>query len=190
MTQINWSVIPEAKHSEGSKADQVVLLNGEEYRTPFNGGWINYADATHTAESPQSVTAETYTLLTIDGIGATSEQRFRRGVLDGVWSDNTIKPEAVGEAYVVRVTMNIAKSSSSDTTVELDLGIGAGFSTIIADERKPLTKGQGVTDKLSFVFPIYCLETFNLYGGRFYLLASQNVTVWGKSIFIQRTFTP
>jgi len=192
MTQLDWEVMRDAERVEGFKAETMVLLDGEEVRAPFNGGWLNYADATHIEGSPQSIGADTPTLLTIDGEGATSEQRYRRGVDPAVWnaSTNTFQPNAVGEAYLVRITMRVAKLSSSDTTVELDLGIGLGFSTIIADERKPLTKGQGVTDNLSFTFPIFCLETFGLNGGRFFITATENVTIWNKAIFVQRLFTP
>ena len=190
MSQIDWDQLRDAERVEGFKAEMMVLLDGEEVRAPFNGGWLNYADATHTQGSPQAVTSGVSTLLSIDGNGGATEQRFRRGINTDVWSSNTLRPAALGEAYMVRVTMRVAKATSNDTTIELDLGIGTDWATIIADERKPLTKGQGVTDNLSFSFPIYCLDTFTRHGGRFYLLASQNVTVWGKSIFIQRTFTP
>ena len=190
MTQLDWTVMRDAERIEGFRADQVVLLDGEEVRAPFNGGWLNYQDATHTQGSPQAITADTSTLLTIDGEGSGTVQRFRRGIDASVWSGNTFRPEAVGEAYLVRVTMKVAKATSSETTLELDLGIGQSFGTIIADERRRLTKGQGVTDNLTFVFPIFCMETFGTFGGRFYILASENVNLWAKSIFIQRTFTP
>ena len=190
MTQIDWTRLRDAERVEGFKAVMMVNLDGEEVQAPFTGGWLNYADATHTEGSPQSVTADTSTLMTIDGAGGGTEQRFRRGIDTDVWSGNTLRPQAVGESYLARVTMKVAKATSNATTLELDLGIGTDWGTIIADERKPLTKGQGVTDNMSFTFPIYCMETFGKPGGRFYLLATENVTVWAKSIFIQRLFTP
>ena len=190
MMQIDWDSIPEAGMGEGFHADLLAYSEGKEQRVPFNGGWINYADAAHTQGDPQSITASTLTLLTIDGLGATSTQRFRRGLSPGLWSDNTLKPNSVGESHLVRVTMQAAKDTGSDTTLELDLGIGSSWATIIANERKPLTKGQGVTDNLSFTFPVFCLETFGQAGGRFFINASQDVSIWAKAIFVQRLFTP
>lgn len=190
MAQIEWDELPDSRRVEGFRAELVARIGDTESRVPFNGGWLNYADATHTEGSPQAVTADTSTLLTIDGEGGTSEQEYRRGITTDVWSGNTFSPSAVGESYLVRVTMKVSKATSNDTTLELDLAIGDGYGIIIADERRPLTKGQGITDNLSFTFPIFCLDTFGRYGGRFFLLATENVDVWGKSIFIQRTFTP
>lgn len=190
MTQIDWTRLKDAERVEGFKAVMMINLDGEEVQAPFNGGWLNFADSTHTEGSPQAVSADTSTLLTIDGLGGGSVQQFRRGIGADVWSGNTLRPAAVRESYIIRVTMKVAKATSNATTLELDLGIGTDWGVIIADERKPLTKGQGITDNLSFTFPIYCLDTFAQQGGRFYLLASENVTVWAKSIFIQRLFTP
>lgn len=190
MAQIEWDELPDSRRVEGFRAELLARIGNEEARVPFNGGWLNYADATHTEGSPEAIAADTPTQLTIDGAGASSVDEYRRGVNTDVWSDNTFRPASIGETYIIRVTMKVAKSTSSDTTVELDLGIGSGYSTIIADERKPLTKGQGVTDNLSFVFPVFCLGTFGLNGGRFFINATNGITVWSKAIFVQRMFTP
>jgi hypothetical protein len=190
MTQIDWDELADARRVEGLKALILVNIEGREYTAPFNGGWLNYADSQHTEGSPQAVTANTPTLMTINGLASGTEQRYRRGIDTSVWSGNTLRPTSIGESYLVRVTMRASKATSNDTTIELDLGIGSGFSTIIADERKPLTKGQGVTDNLSFTFPVFCLETFCTNGVQFTIIATRDVNVWGKSIFIQRLFTP
>ena len=191
MTNINWLELPEANEDSKRSAEMLIrTADGVERRTDYDGGWLNIVDATHTQASPQTVTAGVSTALTIDGLGAATETNYRRGVSTEVWDGNVFKPAAVGECYMVRVTMNVAKATSNATTLELDLGIGADFATQIVSDVRPLTKGQDVVDKINFVFPIFCLDAFGLQGGQFTLLASQSITVWAKAIFIQRTFTP
>ena len=190
MTQIDWPVLCQPTLEEMERVEALARADGRDVRVPIGGGWVNYADGQHTAASPQSIAQDTPTLLTVDGEGDATMTLYHRSMTTDVWSGNTLRPSAVGEVYLVRVTMLAAKSTSADTFLELDLGIGEGWGTVIADERKPLIKGQSVTDKLSFTFPIYCLDTFCQRGGRFYLLASNAVTVCDKAIFIQRTFTP
>lgn len=191
MTNINWPEIPSATEDQKRAADLLIRTDdGRELRTGYDGGWLNIADATHDVDNKQAISADTSTLMTIDGEGDTTENRYRRGLDLDVWSDDTFRPRAVGEAYMVRITMRAAKATSQDTTIELDLGIGTGFATIISDERRPMTKAQGVGDVLSFVYPIFCLETFGTFGGRFFIRASRNITVWNKAIFIQRTHSP
>lgn len=187
---IDWDNIPESNRGEGFDADLVARVGNRDVRVPFNGGWLNYQDATHTSGSPQAVLADTSTPLTIDGLGANTVDDYRRSIGNDIWASSTFNPAKVGEAYMLRLTLSVSKSVSSNEWIEIDLGIGSGYSNIIASERQSLIKGSGVTDKKSFLFPIYCLDEFGSVGGRFFILSSAAVNVWGKAIFIQRTFTP
>lgn len=190
MAQIEWDELPDAKRVRGFKAELLVRINDQEARAPFNGGWLLFADGQHTVGSPQAVTADTSTLITIDGLGSGTEDEFRRGINNDVWSDNTLRPNAVGESYLIRLNMRVSKAVSNDAYLEVDLGIGENFATLVADERRPLTKGSGAQDNISLTFPVYCLSEFGRNGGRFFVVASENVNIWNKSIFIQRLFTP
>lgn len=191
MTSIDWDALNEASEQDRRGAETLIrTAGGQERRTVFDGGWLNFADATHTAGSPQAVTAGNPAIFSVDGLGAGTETNYRRGSPSDVWANNVFYPNSIGECYLIRITMNVAKATSNDTNIELDLGIGSNFSTLIVSEVRPLVKGQGVVDKINFVFPIFCLATFGLQGGQFTLLANENITVWDKAIFIQRIFTP
>jgi hypothetical protein len=53
-----------------------------------------------------------------------------------------------------------------------------------------LTKGSGVTDFLFFNGTLFVTEPFARYGARFFISCSENVTIWDKAIFLQRTHSP
>lgn len=80
--------------------------------------------------------------------------------------------------------------TASGQSVEVDLGIGTGWNTNVFSQIIPIVKAQGVADLFSIVVPIFCLETFGNHGGRFYITPSHDCDIYGKAIFIQRTFAP
>jgi hypothetical protein len=170
----------------------------ELYQLPANGiitgaggtGWVYEADSAHTTGSRQTIAAGTRTLFTVDGLGGTTEESFSGTLPTDIWGTNTINPAAVGEAYSIRIGLSVAPVSGGVGYVELQLDIGSGSEINILERRLALQKGVGETHIFSVGLPIFCLATFNTNGGKFYLRPSGNVEVWGKSIFLQRTYSP
>lgn len=191
MTNINWSELVDATEDNKRAADILIRTDdGKERRAPYNGGWLYFEDATHTAANKQSITADTLTHFTVDGAGAGSTTDFRRGVPLDVFGNSTMQPFAAGETYEINLTFRASKATSSDTFVEIDVGIGANYSTIIARDRRALTKGSGVEDFVLFNGTLFVTAPFSRYGARFLLSASENISVWSKAIFLQRTHSP
>lgn len=189
--QIDWPNIPDATEDNKRAADMLILAeDGQERRTGYDGGWINFADATHTASNKQSVTADTLTHFTVDGLGAETVTDFRRGIPLDVFGNSTIQPAANGEAYNVNVTFLASKSSSQNAYIEIDVGIGSDYSTIVARDRRALTKGSGVQDAIFFNGTLFVTPAFARYGARFFMFCSENVSVWNKSVMLQRTHSP
>jgi len=168
------------------------------YQLPSNGlitgaggtGWIYEADSVHTTGSRQTISADTRTLFTVDGLGGTTEEGFSNTLPVDLWDTNTVNPAATGEVYQVRIGIQIAPTVVGDGYVELELDIGSGSQIIILDRRLSLQKGSGIAHGFSAGFPIFCLATFNTNGGKFYITPSINVEVWNKNIFLQRTYSP
>jgi len=168
------------------------------YQLPSNGlitgaggtGWIYQADSLHTTGSRQTISAGTRTLLTVDGLGATTEEGFSNTLPVDLWDTNTINPAAIGEVYSLRLGMSVAPTVVGDGYIELQLDIGSGSQINILNRRLSLQKGNGVEHAFSDGFPIFCLATFNTNGGKFYITPSINVEVWNKSLFLQRTYSP
>lgn len=191
MTNINWSELADATEDNKRSADMLIRTDdGIERRAPYNGGWLYFEDATHTAENKQSITADTLTHLTIDGAGAGTTTAYRRGVPLDVFGGSTIQPLAIGEAYNINLTFRISKASSNATFAEIDVGIGSDYSTMIARDRRALTKGSGIEDFLFFNGTLFVTAPFARYGARFFISCSEDVTIWDKAIMLQRTHSP
>ena len=191
MTHIDWSALTDATEDHKRAADMLIRTDdGIERRTGYDGGWLYLHDATHTEDNKQSVTADTLTHFTVDGLADDSMTTFRRGIPLDVFGNSTLQPFATGEAYNINVTMQVSKASSNATFAEIDVGIGSDFGTMIARDRRTLTKGSGVTDFLFFNGTLFVTEPFARYGARFFISCSESVTVWDKAIFLQRTHSP
>ena len=191
MSQINWDQIPSASEEGKRGADLIIRTDaGEERRTGYDGGWLYYHDDTHTVSNKQAISADTETLLSIDGAAADSDTSFRRGVPIDVWSSNTLQPQATGEVYTVSIDFKLDKATSTQTLVHIAGKIGSGYSTTITDERKPLTKGSGLQDFIVFNKTLFVTNAFGADGLRFFLTFDEDVNVWDKAIFIQRTHSP
>jgi hypothetical protein len=191
MSQINWDEIPEASEDGKRAADLIIRTDaGEERRTGYDGGWLYFGDATHTSSNKQAISADTETLLSIDGANGDTNTNFRRGVPLDVWSSNTLQPQATGEVYTVSIDFKVDKATSTQTFVHMAGKIGSGYSTSITDERKPLTKGSGIEDFIVFNKILFVTNAFGAEGLRFFLTFDENVNVWDKAIFIQRTHSP
>lgn len=191
MTNINWSEIPDATEDNKRAADMLIRLdNGHERRTGYDGGWLYFTDSVHTDSNKQAVTAETLTHVTIDGEGAESTTDYRRGIPLDIFGNSTIQPFATGEVYNINLTFRASKATSNAAFVEIDVGIGSDYSTMIARDRRSLTKGSGVEDFLFFNGTLFVTPAFARYGARFFLFTSENVSVWDKAILLQRTHSP
>lgn len=166
-------------------------------RTDLNGvggggGWAYYSDTAHTSASPQSITAGTRTLFTVDGLGATTVTDYLATVPSDVWENgNILNPSEVGERYLVRVdVMIIPTTVTQNEYVTLQLDIGSGSQINIVEKRLPMQKGAGSAHAFSETITIFCLDTFKANGGKFYLTPTTDVTVFDRAISIERTFSP
>lgn len=190
-SNIPWDSIPEATEDNKRAANLLIRLDdGQERRTKYDGGWLYFEDATHTSSNKQSITADTLTHVTIDGLGAGTTTDFRRGIGLDVFGDSTLQPFATGETYNINLTFEVSKSSSTATYAEIDVGIGSDYSTMIARDRRTLTKGSSIDDFVFFNGTLFVTPAFARYGARFFFNFSENVSVWNKTIMMQRTHSP
>ena len=190
-SNIPWDSIPDASTDDKRAAEMLLRLdNGEERRTKFSGGWLYLHDATNTVDNKQSIASDTETLLTIDGLASDSETNFRRGVPLDVWSGNTLQPQATGETYEINLTYRISKSSSNATYMRTEIMIGENYDILVAEDRRPLIKGSDQDDFLFFNGTLFVTGAMGAHGARFFLNCSEDVNVWDKAIYIQRTHTP
>jgi hypothetical protein len=191
MSQLNWDEIPAASEDGKQAADLIIRTDaGEERRTGYDGGWLYFGDATNTSSNKQAISADTETLLSIDGANGDTNTNFRRGIPLDVWSSNTLQPQATGEVYTVSIDFKVDKATSTQTFVHMSGKIGSDYSISLTDERKPLTKGSGIEDFMVFNKVLFVTNDFGAEGMRFFLTFDENVNVYDKAIFIQRTHSP
>lgn len=192
LSEIIRSLRP-ATLAEKSTARLAAVSGGIDVSVPYPfAGWANFADSQYTPASPLAISAGVKTRLTIDGLGAATNTQYSNGMHSDVWSNDTFKPFAVGEAYNIRLTLTVSQESSGTghfVTFEADIG-AEGSPFVAASQSVPLTKGQDVDTLVTISAPFFCLDTFGMNGGRLYLIPSVDVTIHSAAIFIQRTFTP
>jgi len=191
MTNIYWEGLAEATEDNKRASHMIICTDdGIERRTGYDGGWLYLHDATHTVDNKQSAPADTLTHFTVDGLANDSTTEFRRGIPLDVFAGSTLQPQATGETYNINLTFRASKATSTATFVEIDVGIGSDYTTMIARDRRSLTKGSGIEDFVFFNGTLFVTAPFGAYGARFYINPSENLQIWDKAIMLQRTHSP
>lgn len=162
-------------------SDGFVVLD----ETSLPGTWAVYDDSTFDT-TPLNLASGVRTQLTIDGLGSGTNEVYASG--STFWSGNAIQiPGPVGAMYNCRLSITVTKNTTGADEIALELDIGDGSSIVIAGEQVADSGANGSQKILSFVLPIFGLETFKANGGEIYLTATGgDFDVDGASIFIQR----
>lgn len=154
-------------------------------------GWGNYEDG-ETTPATQTINTTPSKLL-IDGLGSASESGYLPREIRGsseLWDNvDTITPIAIGDAYDVRVTLEITAKTASPNVIDivLDIGGAAGITIPIAQVQIPVV--ATVPFRVTGAIPIFCLSTFVTNGGAlFFSTDAGTLTVAARSIFIKRDF--
>ena len=155
-------------------------------------GWANYADGL-TAPATQTLTT-TPSLLLIDGLGATSSSDYLPREIRGIselWDGvDTITPINIGDAYDIRITIDITAKSGNPNIIDavLDIGVGAGITIPISEIQRGVLTAPPFT--ITGSIPIFALSTFKTNGGRLFLSTDTGtLTVAGRAIFIKRDYS-
>lgn len=151
-------------------------------------GWGYYKD---------NASAQTFTTsdakLTINGGDAATEESYLPLVIrgsDSLWDTSTsdITPIAVGDQYVVRLSLPVTAKASSPTKaiVSLDIGAGGTPSNIIVQQELVTTGTPPYT--LTASFPVFITSTFLANGGQFFLATDTgSVDITAPAILVART---
>ena len=154
-------------------------------------GWGNYQDG-ETTPATQTINTTPSKLL-IDGLGSASESGYLPREIRGsaeLWDNvDSLTPVNIGDAYDVRVTLEITAKTASPNVIDivLDIGGAAGITIPIAQIQIPVVATVPFT--VTGAIPIFCLSTFVANGGTlFFSTDAGTLTVAGRSIFIKRDF--
>jgi hypothetical protein len=154
-------------------------------------GWGNYQDG-ETTPATQTINTTPSKLL-IDGLGSASESGYLPREIRGsseLWDNvDTITPINIGDAYDIRVTLELTAKTASPNVIDivLDIGGAAGITIPIAQVQIPVVATVPFT--VTGAIPIFCLTTFVTNGGTlFFSTDAGTLTVAARSIFIKRDF--
>lgn len=154
-------------------------------------GWVYVSDSVHTTGSRQAITAGTRTQITIDGLGSDTELSYIDTLPTDIWGSNAINANTVGDAFSTRFQVTFVPTVVAEGYVDIELDIGTGGSPIVILKRTQLlTKGNGIEQPFNAGLPIFTLATFVANGGRLYVTPSINISMFGKALFLNRTFSP
>jgi hypothetical protein len=154
-------------------------------------GWGNYQDG-ETTPATQTINTTPSKLL-IDGLGSASESGYLPREIRGsseLWDNvDTITPINIGDAYDIRVTLELTAKTASPNVIDivLDIGGAAGITIPIAQVQIPVVATVPFT--VTGAIPIFCLTTFVTNGGTlFFSTDAGTLTVSASTIFIKRDF--
>ena len=158
-------------------------------------GWGYYQDA-ESSPATQSFNT-TPSQLQVDGAGANSDSNYLPREIRGsseLWdtTNDLITPVNVGDAYDLRLDLEITGETGNPNEIIIVLDIGAtpdgtgGAGSILIVERY-ISAGKGTPYNVSVGFPIFCLSTFVSNGGSIWISTDTgSITVAGRAIFIKR----
>jgi len=148
-------------------------------------GWGNYENSSYTSASPLALTASTRTKLTIDALGAGTNETYLPEA-GSLWDNvnNKITPYTEGDMYDIRLRFKALPGVSDGyITGEVDIG---GSEGVILEQTQRFLKGA-VEQSMLFVATIFTLNTFIANGGSIYLESSINVDIYDIGLLINRT---
>ena len=187
----SWSIL-EPANADLQQAKKVYVSNGSGGTWEFiPNGWGYYKDAEVT---PTTLTINTTaSKLQIDGGSVTSDTTHLPPEIRGsgnLWdvSSDKITPVAIGDSYVMRVSLSVTDDTGTPTYVAAQLDIGGDVTPtiVITDATIPVYKTPPY--ELSFSLPFFALETFNTNGGQIFLSTDTgSVTVSSRTILLTRT---
>jgi hypothetical protein len=150
-----------------------------------NFGWERYFDVTNTEESPQALLAVQDNTITIDG--ATSILTESPIIPHApFWSGNKIRPILQGDTYLIRFDFK-AKISNANGWYEFSLNVGGSIGKILIGTYT-FPKGSNVEHSFSVTHSIYSLDTFIANGGQLLINPSHTMSIYSKSIYIERNY--
>lgn len=141
----------------------------ELYNVSDTHGWAYYQDG-ETSPATQEITT-TASYLQIDGAGTSTNTAYLPNGISAFWdiTNDKITPENIGDAYTIRLDLEVTSKTGSPTLIDLSLDIGGTSSITIPIVERIISTTKTPPYKISVGFPIFCLSSFNTNGGRIFL---------------------
>jgi len=170
-----------------SKPKDYDISDTKGYMNNTHHGWGYYADSLAT---PSITVGTSYTQITIDGLGALTNENYLPLEIRGtssLWSGNKITPISVGDDWDGRFDITVSSKSGSPSFIEVILDISgstAGTNKVFTGY---IQTSPTVPYDQSLLLDFFSLSTFLANGGRIYAkVDSGSVTITRRNIKISR----
>jgi len=149
-----------------------------------NTGWAHYFDSTYTSGSPLALSAGVRTKVTIDGLGAgTDNSNVAIGDTD-YWntSTNKVTPTALNDVYAVTFRFKATTTASKPYfDLDFDIGGGVGVASSITEE---VIKGSSAVNWFDESSNFHVNSTFLANGAEIFFNSSATINVYDMNIMI------
>ena len=189
MARQNINVGTTPNDGTGDTLRDATIKTNDNFTEVYNTfGWAHYVDSIATNETITS----TPTVLTIDCLGGLNNTNYLPREIRGtgeLWDcvTNKITPINVGDAYDLRIDLEVLSESGNPNSMDLTLDIG-GQPTItipVVERSTSLSKTPPFT--ISMGFPIFTLTSFKNNGGEIFLQTDTgSIDIGKRNIFIKR----
>lgn len=151
-----------------------------------NTGWAHYFDSTYTSSSKLALSSGVRTKITIDGLGAgTDNSNVAIGDTD-YWntSTNKITPAALDDVYEVTFRFK-ADTSASKPYFDLEFDVGGGVGVVSAVTAEVI-KGSSALNRFDFTSSFHTSSVFLANGAELYFNSSATINVYDMNIMITK----
>lgn len=149
-------------------------------------GWAHYFDNAYTSGSPLALSAGVRTKVTINGLGAGTDNSQ---VADGdvnYWntSTNKVTPAALNDLYEVTLRFKATTTASKPYfDIEFDVGGGVGVATSVTRE---VIKGSSAVNWFDLTSQFHTSSTFLANGAEIYFNSSATINIYDINIMISK----
>lgn len=152
-----------------------------------SGGYGVYGDTQYT--STPLVVSNGTTVKLSNNAGSVIEELPAGS--DGFYDGSVITPDALGDAYIVRLGFEAASSINQGAfNVAVDISAAGDGSIVISGDPERMIRGSNTYQRYSISLPIFCRETFITNGGHVLFSAVDgNISVRNISFFIVKLYS-
>ncbi|MGB3724811.1 MAG: hypothetical protein WA981_03515 [Glaciecola sp.] len=110
---------------------------------------------------------------------------------DGFYDGNVITPDALGDAYMVRLGFEAASSINNGAfNVSIDISAAGDGSIVISGDPQRMVRGSNSFQRYTITLPVYCRETFVANGGHVLFSAVDGaISIRNISFFITKLYS-
>lgn len=149
-------------------------------------GWNDIADSLYTVGAPLSLTANTRTKLTNNGLAVQTTQER----LGSIWntSTNSFDINDINATYLLRVSMKATAAAAAGVPYAFKVELQSSNGPLVIAAQDYFIKGGGYINDRTAVFPFYVGSVVNNYPLSIYVTSDTAASVYGIGFFIQRLY--